>query len=645
MDDITFDTPSAEQIDASVRKQRETVMMHRTRCDNLPSTSSVVVGLRDWVLRTASIRLRDTHSQSELADLGFDKLNTITDVYFDEIHDTIKKTPADSDIDWDDIVTYLDEIDGFGVVRACMLFYTATGRCIPSNVLAGVLIMENCIHEGLGGDEDFSTKGNTVIGRATLDWYFNSLGLGDTTLIDSLRTIKDKIEIVRDSSGAPAYFAEKYAYGGERRVVQLIGEEAEIPFGDYDSSDEDLAWFNEGQRVAIRSVLASRKKVVAITGAGGTGKTTTVRAIVRRLAKQYRVAILAPTGAAAKRIGEDVADVKSRLVSTVSTIHYHFFKLGSPDEQCPNLYIIDEASMVDSNTFGRLMQALRNKDEQNWENVRIILVGDFSQLPPVGAGQLFNDLVSGNRCPVFRLTQVMRTTDEDLLRFYDEVRNKKPISKTAHKFYQDYNDAGMAETIKATVERLFEEDPEWYRYTRIIAHRNATVDYVNALCHNKTNSGRYAQRMELGDPMKRGSWKKAEWKYVGAKVVFTKNDRNLEVVNGSIGYVRRLGQRSEGKHEGEPNVIVELEDGRMVDVLQKYGHVSLAYATSVHKCQGSECRVCIYIHTNTMETVELVYTAITRAKENLVVLCPRTLSVSRQEIPRETIINTTVEAR
>lgn len=581
--DLNFGTPTVEEKEAGKAKARETVKKNRTTPDKLPHNNTSVIGLKAFVLGTGSIRFAKTHNASRLAELGFAKLSTITEVFFDEIHDTIAQTKDDDRIDWDDILTYMDEIDGFGLTRCCLLWYCATGSPIPPPIMGGMLIKEKCIGEGMGYDAeaDDMTTGNTIIERSVVEQYFLSLNITDCTVDEALRVIEKDVAIARDGSGDILFYADKYSMIGERFVVNALAHEAIKPLGFCDP--RELDWYTQGQRDAIVGVLESCDRVVILTGAGGTGKTTTIKRIVKSLGSGYNTMILAPTGAASKRVSDETVDIVNRLCAPISTIHYHFcaqrlIQLKYPD--VPNLVIIDEASMVDSNTFGRLLMAIRNRSEHAFQNLRFLLVGDFSQLPPVGPGRIFNDLVAGERCPVFRLTEVKRTSDEDLLKTFDQVRNKKAIGQQVRKFCIDTG-ANLGTTLMKQIDNLFNTHPEWYRRTTWLAHRNATVDFINTYVANRLSN---LEKVELGDPMRRGSSKQPDWKFRGAKVVFTKNDRRIGVVNGSIGYVVKMGVFEGGKHDGEPMARIDLVGGDTIEIPQRYGSIRLAYATSVHKC-------------------------------------------------------------
>ena len=600
--------------------------MYRVDCSALPFVDSKIRGLRDWVLHTSAINLRRARAKPEelLARLGIGHggVALINDRCLSDVKRSIK---AAEYLDWDDVVTYANEVAGFGMARLRVLFCAATGQALPPVLEAAIKLLSAAFHVGLRQPAAGArgTTGHTVIDRATLVALH---GPESAVPLDSVLAVLTASVVPVGSD----VWAEYYAAVGECGLRSLLNDAVRpIAAGVGPLLDGRL---NEGQRAAVRGVLGCKSRVMVLSGAAGTGKTRTLAALCSAISAVPTV-VLAPTGAAAQRACVALGpDVVAGLAAPVSTVHLFIAKRRSrKGRKRVVLCVVDEASMIDSATLGQLLAVLGAA-----ATTRFLFVGDPHQLPPVGPGCVFHDLIEQQMCPHFALTEVMRTSDGGLLEAFAHVRARMDVGDylpDPHDLFVDYRPRLGAALVRQLVD-LFAADRRWFVHTTVVSHRNSVVDYVNAICAQVVRAGGEGVPEEppgIVDPLaarQRGGGEDVDWRFEGAKVVFTKNDAALGVVNGSVGFVQR----------GDDVKLVD--DGAAVRVPRDYLHIRLGFALTVHKSQGSEYDHCVYVHIGDTETLPLLYTAITRSRERLTILCPGNVVVSRRETPRQTMLST-----
>ncbi len=380
------------------------------------------------------------------------------------------------------------------------------------------------------------------------------------------------------------------------------------------------------QRESVERV--AREKVLVITGGPGVGKTTIVRAILHVFqSARLRVALAAPTGRAAKRLSESTrqnAVTLHRLLEYDPHLHGFARRPSSPLEH--HAVVVDEASMVDIELARSLLAALPDAG-------RLVLVGDVDQLPSVGPGAFLHDVIESRVVPTVRLNRIFRQSEASSIVFnaHAILNGEEPKSDAAEaerpEFFvipkRDPEDA--AEAIrKLVLERIpqrFGLDP--HRDIQVLTpmHRGpAGTLALNQMLQQALNPGRT------------GIERQQETLMLGDKVMQIKNDYEKEAFNGDLGRVVELD--IEGVRVG-----VDFE-GRLVRYVGKeLDALRLAYATSIHKSQGSEyAAVVVPLSTShfPMLSRNLLYTAVTRAKRLCVLVAdPRALRVALDEQRRE----------
>jgi exodeoxyribonuclease V alpha subunit len=366
------------------------------------------------------------------------------------------------------------------------------------------------------------------------------------------------------------------------------------------------------QREAIRMALSH--KALVITGGPGTGKTTILRCIIRILEKKgLRIHLASPTGRAAKRM----AEATGREAATIHRLlEWGPARAGfQRNAQRPletDLVIVDEASMIDIVLMNSLLRAVPLV-------ATLVLVGDADQLPSVGPGTVLKDILDSGRLPSVRLTEVFRQAEQSRI-----IRNAHRVNRG------EFPDLSRPSGSEASdFHFLAEEDPERLRQLivdlasrRLPArfgmdpvediqvltpmHRGAIgAAQVNATLQATLNPARggAAEVMRGGRVFRTGD-----------RVMQIRNNYDKEVYNGDIGRILRVDPE-------EQEVAVRVDDRTVTYDFSELDELTLAYAATVHKSQGSEyAAVILPLHTTHYPMLQrnLLYTAITRAKRLLV---------------------------
>lgn len=382
-----------------------------------------------------------------------------------------------------------------------------------------------------------------------------------------------------------------------------------------DPSNSSTSMLEEEQREAI--VQALQHKVLVITGGPGTGKTTLLNSLLTLLrASKVSFALAAPTGRAAKRMGE-MAGEEARTIHRL--LEYspreRRFQRGENNPIDADVVIIDEASMVDLPLMDHLLRAVE-------PHSHLILLGDVDQLPSVGPGSVLRDLIESGTVPVVVLRRIFRQSRESLIIVNaHRILQGQPLlfgndqEKRDFVFVARENEEEILGEVKTLVKEGL-RDNKIQVLTPVHRGLLGTV-HLNRELQKLLNLNE--ETIERGETLFR----------LGDKVMQLRNNYDKAVFNGDLGRIVQVD-----KEERELRVDF---DGRAISYeFDELDELSLAYAISIHKSQGSEYpAVVIPLHTShyLMLHRSILYTAVTRGKELVVLVgSKRALSIALRNI-------------
>ena len=444
-------------------------------------------------------------------------------------------------------------------------------------------------------------------------------------LIDSFAVVEKPIANVRGCYLPRLYQAETFVAQRLLSMLRAPVEQLRQVDKTIDAIEKEQAVsYAPLQRQAVR--MAAEGGVLLLTGGPGTGKTTSLRGIValyRRMGLD--VALLAPTGRAAKRLGE-VTDCDAQTIHRALGMSYNdltgqaAFKKNGSDPLEAHAVIVDEMSMVDLELMQALLEALR-------PGCRLVLVGDPDQLPSVGAGNVLGDLLRSTVVPTVSLTQVFRQAEQSAI-----IRNAHAVNM-GQPPQLDSNQGDFFFLCRRSPDRLVQTVVELCR-DRLPKNMNIPAEQIQVLSPTRkgacgTVSLNRALQAALNPPSpqkRQKQWGDVTFR-VGDRVMQTKNNYDVlwekddgtagsGIFNGDVGVIQDIDSSGE-------LIVLRFDDRTATYTADLLSQLDMAYAITVHKSQGSEYPAVILVSAPAAPSLMVrgvLYTAITRARRMLIMV-------------------------
>lgn len=479
----------------------------------------------------------------------------------------------------------------------------------PIRVEATIVYIMNELSNAYGHSYYFKEELLTYLPRVL------GQNITEELFLTSLDNLEKNLRIVRKEE---KYYL-KEMYEAETLITKrfrMLSHEEDKVIKDIDLKIKELEellgiTYNEQQFLAIKNSIL--KKFIIITGGPGTGKTTIMKGVTelyRTINKlgyselQEKIALLAPTGRAAKRMSE------STLLKA-STIHRFLkwqketnkFQVNEYNKSRVEFVIIDEASMIDTYLMANLLKGIS-------ANCKIVLVGDDHQLPSVGPGQVLHDLIESNSLEKVELTELYRQgKDSNILSLAYDIRQGKVNEKI-------FNIGEDLTFIKSTPDQVIDNILEITDTYKDLSYKDfqilcpmyktiAGIDEISKHVQNRINKkSKNKKELPYGDVIYREE----------DKVIQLTNMPDENVYNGDIGIIKEI------KTSPKKEIIIDFDGNIVKYTPSNFANFRLAYAISIHKAQGSEFDVVvipIVKNFNKMLYRKLIYTGITRSKKKL----------------------------
>lgn len=436
------------------------------------------------------------------------------------------------------------------------------------------------------------------------------LEAGEAPIREAMERMIRAEELILDKEAIylpPFYHAEC----GTARHLRDLSEPTEgslfgTSFDPASLSEETGVEYDEVQIAAIRQSVTS--KAMVLTGGPGTGKTTTTQGIIAALKKAgLWVLLAAPTGRAAKRMNEATGMEAKTIHRLLEFNPQDGYKRNEENPLEGDALIVDECSMIDILLMNNLLKAVP-------ATMRLILVGDIDQLPSVGAGNVLRDIIDSGRIPVVRLTRIFRQAQKSRIVMSAHAVNQGKFPDTSNGrdtdfFFMKEEDperaaAAIVRLVKERLPRAYGERPDRIQVLTPMQRGIVGAANLNLALQEALNPS--------GPSLSRGGYTYRQ----GDRVMQLRNNYEKEVFNGDLGYIREV--------DTEDRTLTADFDGKPVEYdVTELDELTLAYATTIHKAQGSEYPFVVMPVLMThfvMLQRNLIYTGITRAKKICVLI-------------------------
>ncbi len=434
----------------------------------------------------------------------------------------------------------------------------------------------------------------------------------EESIRDALQQMTQAEELILENEAIylpPFYYSE---VGAARRLLLLASNkhtEQQLFRSEFDIAglQKQTGIVYDGVQVsAIRQAIAS--KVMVLTGGPGTGKTTTTRAIIAALQHAgLRILLAAPTGRAAKRMSEATGMESKTIHRLLEYNPQDGYKRNDENPLGGDALIVDECSMIDIILMNNLLKAVP-------VDMRLVLVGDIDQLPSVGAGNVLRDIIDSGRIPVVRLTKIFRQAQQSRIVMSAHAINRGAFPDLSNGKDTDFffirNDdpeevaQQIVSLVRSRLPRAYRQPAANIQVLTPMQRGVVGAANLNLLLQQALNPS--------GPSLARGGYTYRQ----GDRVMQLRNNYDKDVYNGDLGFITAVD-------EVERTLTADF-DGKTVEYeTSELDELTLAYATTIHKSQGSEYPILVMPVLMThfvMLQRNLIYTGITRAKKICVLI-------------------------
>lgn len=512
-----------------------------------------------------------------------------------------------------DIYRLFQDIEGIGFLTADKLaFNLGIQRDDKRRIISGIdyALMQLC------------NNGHCCIPEmALVDKTAKILQVNNQIIFTILKERIDNGSLNTEVVGGETLIYPPYLYYAEKKVATrlLQLQQATEPLSEDNLSLFIKVWEKDNQiqlaqkqKEAIKACL--HHGVLVLTGGPGTGKTTVIKGILSILKAQgLKIRLAAPTGRAAKRLSETTGQKAltiHRLLEANNLAQDDNLQLGFSkdidDQLDADVIILDEVSMVDIVLMHHFLNAVP-------DGCRIILVGDTDQLPAVGPGSVLKDIIRSQKIPAIRLDEIFRQAQTSMIIQNAHIINagRLPDLRKQYNdfvFYELNDDTSITQKIlDLCTKDLPHEGFDVLKDVQILSpmHRFLCgVENLNLMLQERLNPKKNQDELKYSSQTFR----------VGDKVMHIRNNYQKNVFNGDIGFIQDINNEK---------LTVDYFDHIVTYEKNELNELTLAYASSVHKSQGSEYKVVI-IPLSTSHYImlqrNLLYTAITRAKQKVIII-------------------------